>query len=113
MELFKAIGRLPIVPKTLRIRKWLQPCLGVRTADCNIYVRSEQAGQRVMKSITHKLNLKVNEAKSAVAQPQERKFLGFSFTAGPEVKRVLSPKTLVRSSRPVLAHQLPPPQPAR
>src|ERR1700730_12350844 len=47
--------------------------------DCNIYVRSERAGQRVMKSvtrfITQKLKLKVNEAKSAVARPQERKFL--------------------------------------
>src|SRR5712664_1465864 len=64
--------------------------------DCNIYVRSEQAGQRVMESITrfitHKLKLKVNEAKSAVARPQERKFLGFSFTAGPEVKSVIAPK---------------------
>src|SRR5450631_4254942 len=54
--------------------------------DCNIYVRSERAGQRVMESIsrfiTQKLRLKVNEAKSAVARPQERKFLGFSFTAG-------------------------------
>ncbi len=53
--------------------------------DCNIYVRSERAGQRVMESITRfitqKLKLKVNEAKSAVARPQERKFLGFSFTA--------------------------------
>src|SRR6202049_1189919 len=52
--------------------------------DCNIYVRSERAGQRVMESIsrfiTQKLKLKVNEAKSAVARPQERKFLGFSFT---------------------------------
>jgi RNA-directed DNA polymerase len=71
--------------------------------DCNIYVRSEQAGQRVMKSITrfitHKLKLKVNEAKSAVAQPQERKFLGFSFSAGPEVKRVLAPKALDRFKR--------------
>ena len=51
--------------------------------DCNIYVRSERAGQRVMESITRfitqKLKLKVNEAKSAVARPQERKFLGFSF----------------------------------
>src|SRR4029077_19313282 len=50
--------------------------------DCNIYVRSERAGQRVMEStsrfITQKLKLKVNEAKSAVARPQERKFLGFS-----------------------------------
>src|SRR6266436_202405 len=53
--------------------------------DCNIYVRSERAGQRVMESITRfitqKLKLKVNEAKSAVARPQERKFLGFSFAA--------------------------------
>jgi RNA-directed DNA polymerase len=48
--------------------------------DCNIYVRSERAGQRVMQSITRfikqKLKLKVNEAKGAVARPQERKFLG-------------------------------------
>src|SRR6267378_3598118 len=71
--------------------------------DCNIYVRSEQAGQRVMESITrfitHKLKLKVNEAKSAVARPQERKFLGFSFTAGPEVKRLIAPKSLKRFKR--------------
>jgi|HubBroStandDraft_1064217.scaffolds.fasta_scaffold20375_1 RNA-directed DNA polymerase len=71
--------------------------------DCNIYVRSEQAGQRVMESITrfitHKLKLKVNEAKSAVARPQERKFLGFSFTAGPEVKRVVAAKALDRFKR--------------
>src|ERR1019366_2097925 len=40
--------------------------------------------------------LKVNEAKSAVARPQERKFLGFSFTAGPEVKRIIAPKALDR-----------------
>ena len=68
--------------------------------DCNIYVRSERAGQRVMKSltrfITKKLKLKVNEAKSAVARPQERKFLGFSFRVGPEVKRVIAPKALDR-----------------
>jgi RNA-directed DNA polymerase len=68
--------------------------------DCNIYVRSERAGQRVMESvtrfITQKLKLKVNEAKSAVARPQERKFLGFSFTAGPEIKRTIAPKALDR-----------------
>jgi RNA-directed DNA polymerase len=68
--------------------------------DCNIYVRSERAGQRVMESvmqfITQKLKLKVNEAKSAVAQPQERKFLGFSFSAGPEVKRIIAPKAVDR-----------------
>jgi RNA-directed DNA polymerase len=68
--------------------------------DCNIYVRSERAGQRVMESITRfitqRLKLKVNETKSAVARPQERKFLGFSFSAGPEVKRVIAPKALDR-----------------
>jgi hypothetical protein len=68
--------------------------------DCNIYVRNEQAGQRTMESITQfitqKLKLKVNETKSAVARPQQRKFLGFSFTTGPEVKRRIAPKALDR-----------------
>jgi RNA-directed DNA polymerase len=68
--------------------------------DCNIYVRSERAGHRVMESVTRfimqELKLKVNEAKSAVARPQERKFLGFSFTVGPEVKRIIAPKALDR-----------------
>ena len=68
--------------------------------DCNLYVRSQRAGQRVMEGITrfvtHQLKLKVNETKSAVAQPQERKFLGFSFSAGPEVKRIIAPKALER-----------------
>ena len=68
--------------------------------DCNIYVRSQRAGQRVMESITRfitqKLKLKVNETKSAVARPQERKFLGFSFSAGPEIKRIIAPKALER-----------------
>src|ERR1035437_5778210 len=68
--------------------------------DCNIYVRSERAGQRVMESvkrfITEKLKLKVNESKSAVAKPQERKFLGFSFTVGPELKRKIAPKAIDR-----------------
>ena len=68
--------------------------------DSNIYVRSERAGQRVMESITRfitqKLKLKVNETKSAVARPQERKFLGFSFTDGPDIKRTIAPKALER-----------------
>jgi RNA-directed DNA polymerase len=68
--------------------------------DSNIYVRSEQAGQRVMKSITrfieHKLKLKVNEKKSAVARPQARKFLGFSFTGGPVIRRTIAPKAVER-----------------
>src|SRR5215469_17442485 len=50
----------------------------------------------ITRFITTKLKLKVNEAKSAVARPQERKFLGFSFSAGPEVKRVIAPKALDR-----------------
>ena len=68
--------------------------------DCNIYVRSERAGQRVMESvqrfITTRLKLKVNEAKSAVARPQERKFLGFSFTGGKEPRRKIAPKAIDR-----------------
>ena len=68
--------------------------------DCNIYVRSERAGQRVMESITRfitrKLKLRVNETKSAVARSQERKFLGFSISPGPEVKRTIAPKALDR-----------------
>src|SRR6202046_45345 len=68
--------------------------------DCNIYVRSERAGQRVMRSITRfitqRLKLKGNEAKSAVWRPQERKFLGFSFTSDPEIRRAIAPKALVR-----------------
>jgi len=60
--------------------------------DCNIYVKSETAGQRVMQSVirflTTKLKLKVNEQKSAVAQPWDRKFLGFTFTNGKESRRI-------------------------
>jgi RNA-directed DNA polymerase len=68
--------------------------------DCDIFVRSERAGQRVMTSlvrfITQKPKLKVNEAKSAVAQPRQRKFLGFSFSDGPTVMRTIAPKALER-----------------
>ena len=60
--------------------------------DCNIYVKSEKAGQRVMESVvkflTTKLKLKVNQQKSAVAQPWDRKFLGFTFTKGKEPGRI-------------------------
>ena len=68
--------------------------------DCNVYVGSRRAGERVMASITRfittKLKLKVNEQKSAVARPWERKFLGFSFTANREPKRRIAPKAVVR-----------------
>ena len=68
--------------------------------DCNIYVDSERAGQRVMESvthfITHRLKLKVNQAKSAVARPVQRKFLGFSFTGEQEPRRRIAPKAIAR-----------------
>src|SRR6202790_684588 len=68
--------------------------------DCNIYVRSRGAGQRVMTSVTRflarRLQLKVNETKSAVARPVERKFLGFSFSRHKEPKRRIAPKVLLR-----------------
>jgi RNA-directed DNA polymerase len=68
--------------------------------DSNIYVRSRRAGERVMASITKfittKLKLKVNEQKSAVARPWERKFLGFSFTWNREPKRRIAPKAVMR-----------------
>lgn len=67
--------------------------------DCNIYVRSRRAGERVKQNITRfitrRLKLKVNEQKSAVARPVERKFLGFSFTLR-EAKRRIAAKAIVR-----------------
>jgi RNA-directed DNA polymerase len=68
--------------------------------DCNIYVRSQRAGERVMESIKRfiekKLKLKVNDSKSAVAQPAERKFLGFSFFWSNGPRRRLAPKAIQR-----------------
>ncbi|AMA71544.1 hypothetical protein ACH33_00975 [Aneurinibacillus sp. XH2] len=58
--------------------------------DCNIYVQSRKAGERVIQSITtyieKKLKLKVNQEKSAVDRPWKRKFPGFSFTQHLEPK---------------------------
>src|SRR3954468_24122864 len=68
--------------------------------DCNIYVRSQRAGERVMTGIEQflakRLKLKVNKAKSAVAKPSVRKFLGFSFTGGKEPRRRIAPQALAR-----------------
>lgn len=68
--------------------------------DCNIYVRTERAGQRVMEGIsafiTKKLKLKVNREKSAVAAPWQRKFLGFSFTSERATRRRIAPKARKR-----------------
>jgi RNA-directed DNA polymerase len=67
--------------------------------DCNIYVRSRRAGERVMASVsrflTRTLRLKVNESKSAVARPEERKFLGFSISNDGSERRI-APKALDR-----------------
>jgi group II intron reverse transcriptase/maturase len=67
--------------------------------DCNVYVRSKRAGERVMehlRALYAKIRLKVNEEKSAVARAWDRKFLGYSFwvAKGREVKRRVAPKAL-------------------
>jgi RNA-directed DNA polymerase len=68
--------------------------------DCNIYVRSQRAGERVMESIEQflakRLKLRVNKAKSAVAKPSVRKFLGFSFTGEKIPRRRIAPQAIDR-----------------
>jgi len=68
--------------------------------DCNIYVRSQRAGERVMAGIERflakRLKLKVNKTKSAVAKPSVRKFLGFSFTGGKQPRRRIAPQAIAR-----------------
>ncbi|MFL5406517.1 MAG: group II intron reverse transcriptase/maturase, partial [Myxococcales bacterium] len=67
--------------------------------DSNVYVRSRRAGERVMQALRGldaRLRLRVNEAKSAVARPWDRKFLGYSFwvAKGREVKRRIARQAL-------------------
>ena len=68
--------------------------------DCNIYVRSLRAGERVMASVerflARRLKLKINKEKSAVASPHRRKFLGFSFTSGMTPRRRIAPQAVAR-----------------
>ena len=68
--------------------------------DCNIYVRSRQAGKRVMASITRfladTLKLTVNAAKSAVARPWERKFLGYGLTWHKAPRLRIAPASIKR-----------------
>ena len=68
--------------------------------DCNIYVRSQAAGERVLAGISQflseRLKLTVNEAKSAVARPWERKFLGYSLTWHKAPKLRIVPTSLKR-----------------
>jgi RNA-directed DNA polymerase len=68
--------------------------------DCNIYVRSRKAGERVLASIEQflekRLKLRINKAKSAVARPSVRKFLSFSFTRERRPRRRIAPQALAR-----------------
>ncbi|MFJ7734687.1 group II intron reverse transcriptase/maturase [Lysinibacillus sp. NPDC097231] len=68
--------------------------------DCNIYVKTKRAGERVMASIKtfieKTLRLKVNEKKSAVARPWQRKFLGFSFTSRKEPQVRIAKESIKR-----------------
>jgi RNA-directed DNA polymerase len=68
--------------------------------DCNVYVRSQAAGDRVLgsleKFLAERLRLKVNRAKSAVARPWERKFLGYSVTVHREPKLKVSEQSVKR-----------------
>ena len=80
--------------------------------DCNVYVRSQQAGKRALASLTRfvseRLKLKVNAAKSAVDVPWRRKFLGYSLTwhrapqlriAKPSLKRMTDKSTRTAARR--------------
>jgi RNA-directed DNA polymerase len=67
--------------------------------DCNVYVRSKRAGEGVLQTLRRlyaKLRLQINEAKSAVARPWDRTFLGYSFWVAPgrTVKRRVAPAAL-------------------
>jgi len=68
--------------------------------DCNIYVKSQKAGERVMESVTRflekRLRLKVNREKSAVGRPWARKFLGYSMTWHKKPKLKIAPASVQR-----------------
>jgi RNA-directed DNA polymerase len=68
--------------------------------DCNIYVQSQRAGERVMAVMQKelaKLRLRINAAKSAVDRPWNRRFLGFTFTRGREPRRRVSPRSVEKA----------------
>ena len=68
--------------------------------DCNIYVRSQRAGERTMSAVRHfiegRLGLKLNEEKSKVDRPRNRKFLGFSFFRRNGIQLRIASKTIAR-----------------
>ena len=71
--------------------------------DCNIYVKTERAGQRVMESVTKfletRLRLRVNREKSAVGRPSSRKFLGLRILRGAKAMIGVAPKSVDRLKR--------------
>lgn len=71
--------------------------------DCDIYVRTRRAGERVKAGVTRflgrRLKLTVNAAKSALDAPSRRKFLGFSVTSGQEPRRRIAPRRPWPASR--------------
>jgi RNA-directed DNA polymerase len=75
-----------------RHRRSQHQCRRDYADDANIYLRIRRAGERVMASVsrflTSKLRLKVNETKSAVARPEERKFLGFGIANDGSERRI-------------------------
>jgi RNA-directed DNA polymerase len=68
--------------------------------DCNIYLRTKRAAERVKENVTRfiekKLKLRVNKEKSAASRPWKRKFLGFSFTIGKDPRRRIAPQSIKR-----------------
>ena len=68
--------------------------------DCNVYVRSKAAGERVMESLTRflekRLRLRVNRDKSAVERPWKRKFLGYSMTGHKDPRLKVAPESIKR-----------------
>jgi hypothetical protein len=75
--------------------------------DCNVYVGSRVAGERIMRGVRtfleEVLQLRVNTAKSAVALPWVRKFLGYSFTVHRETRLRVAPQSVQRLTRGIRA----------
>jgi hypothetical protein len=80
-------------------RRWGGHCFVRYADDCNVYVRSQRAGKRVLAALRQqyaRLRLRVNEAKSTVARVRDRKFLGYSFwvAKGGVIRRRVASKAL-------------------
>jgi RNA-directed DNA polymerase len=97
-----SMGGDPAIPGAYTIDKALERrghCFVRYADDCNVYVRSQRAGERVLAGLRRRyarLRLRINAAKSAVARVWDRKFLGYSFWVAPgkTVKRHVAPAAL-------------------